>query len=662
MNAISAPKKKGINLRGWTIASIVLLSISFILFAVVWFLDRSLETPVAWTKDFGIQESVAALDNDAGLVIGGKDNQISRVDNAGNIVWTFKTTGSVKGLALSKDEQEIAAATEDRLVYILDIKTGTMKKSWKIPYPATTIEMSPQGLISVSAGAILASKYRIYTFDHEGTEIWKYESNVAMRSLVYSADGQTLFIGTDSSRIMALDKSGKSVWEFVSKAPIYGVNLISERIIYADKLGTVGALDSKGKSLWTTSYKEVFTGLTSSSTGDSLMLANEQGNLKLISAKNGGEITQLPLNNGTKYVHMDQSGKNLIAAGEQVTFVNVVAMESFNSISQQRGIFFLVLVCVGIVAICVLILRLLFQSYRIQQSLLLTLKLVFKNKTAYLLLLPTLLLLALFNYYPAYSAFYHSFTDWKPGLSTTFVGFEQYIKVFNSHYFWIGINNMLFLVVSRALQLIIPLLVAVMIFHLASEKAKYFMRNLFIYPLVVPSIVGTLLWFFIYDPNFGMLNQALGAVGLESLQHVWLGETKTAMPALAFMGFPWIGAFSLLIFYGGMIGIPKDVFEAGIMDGIGKYRRFWSIELPLLTGQIRLLLVLTFIGTIQDFTLVYLTTLGGPFDSTYLPALELFFAATRFNDYGYASAMGIILFIFILIGTIFQLKVKTADQ
>jgi ABC-type sugar transport system permease subunit len=320
------------------------------------------------------------------------------------------------------------------------------------------------------------------------------------------------------------------------------------------------------------------------------------------------------------------------------------------------------LICVGFAALCTFTLRILFARPTIQQSILLNIKLASKNKIAYFLLIPTILLLALFNYYPAYSAFYHSFTDWKPGLYTKFVGFAQFVKVMDSHYFWIGINNLVFLIISRFAQLIVPLLVAIMIFHLRSERSKYIMRNLFVYPLVVPGIVGVLLWLFIYDPNFGLLNQTLSSIGLENLQHTWLGEAKTAMPALAFMGFPWIGAFALLVFYGGLISIPTDVFEAGTMDGIGKFRRFWNIELPLLMGQMRLLLILTFISTMQDFSLVYITTQGGPFDSTYLPALELFYAATRFNDYGYASAMGVVLFLFILIGTIFQLKVKTTDQ
>ncbi|QGQ99043.1 ABC transporter permease subunit [Paenibacillus psychroresistens] len=662
MNPYITPKTKVIHLRRWTVATLALMGITFILLIFIWYIGRDLATPVAWTKDIGSLESAVSLQKDTGFIIGSKNNELVKLDKSGDVVWTVKTTGTVKDITLSKDEMELAAVTEDRFLYIMDTANGKMKKSLPIPYPAIAVAWNSEGQISVSAGTIIAGKYRIYTFNSAGTQVWKYESNVDLRTLAYSPDGQILFVGTNSSRVIALNNQGKPIWQALAKAPIYGISVVGDRVVYADNLGAVGALDFQGKAIWTESYNESFIDVTASPSGTSLMLLDEKGNLNLISAETGKEITQLPLNNGAKHIHLDLSGKNLIAVGDHISLVHVAAMQSFDSSSSLHSIFIILAIIIGFIAICILTLRLMFSSPKMQQSILLTVKLTLKNKIAYLLILPTLFMLALFNYYPAYSAFYHSFTDWKPGLHTIFVGFDQFIKVFNSHYFWIGINNLFFLLVSRFLQLAAPLLVALMIFHLRSERAKYFMRNLFVYPLVVPSIVGILLWLFIYDRNFGVLNQVLAVFGLENLQHAWLGESATAMPALAFIGFPWIGAFALLIFYGGLISISSEVFEAGIMDGIGKFRRFWNIELPLLMGQMRLLLILTFIGTMQDFSLVYVTTQGGPFDSTYLPALELFFAATRFNDYGYASAMGIVLFMFILVGTIFQIRIKTSDQ
>jgi outer membrane protein assembly factor BamB len=258
MKPNNGSKNKGINLRRWTMASIVLFSITLLLLAVVWYLGRSLETPVVWNKDISGLESTIALKNNEGFILGSKNNQLSRLDKDGNKVWQTGTSGTVKGLAVSEDELEVVAATEDRFLYIFDIATGKEKKNWAIPYPATTVAWSKDGKIAVSAGTIMASKYRIYTFDREGTQLWKFETSVAMRSLAFSPDGKILFAGTDSSRVIALNDLGKSLWEFTSKGPIYGIDIVGENVLYADHSGYVGALNFQGKPVWLTSYKENF--------------------------------------------------------------------------------------------------------------------------------------------------------------------------------------------------------------------------------------------------------------------------------------------------------------------------------------------------------------------------------------------------------------------
>jgi ABC-type sugar transport system permease subunit len=179
---------------------------------------------------------------------------------------------------------------------------------------------------------------------------------------------------------------------------------------------------------------------------------------------------------------------------------------------------------------------------------------------------------------------------------------------------------------------------------------------MFVLPLIVPGVVGILLWVNIYDPNIGLANQTLRSLGLEGLTRVWLGDAETALWAIVFMGFPWISAFALLIFYGGLISIPGELFDAAKVDGASGLRTFWSIHVPLLLGQIRLLLILGFIGGVQEFSAVYLTTGGGPGSATYLPALELYYQAVRFNNFGMASAIGSVLFLIIMAGTIINLR------
>ncbi|MES7181298.1 sugar ABC transporter permease, partial [Cutibacterium acnes] len=120
---------------------------------------------------------------------------------------------------------------------------------------------------------------------------------------------------------------------------------------------------------------------------------------------------------------------------------------------------------------------------------------------------------------------------------------------------------------------------------------------------------------------------------------------------------------SLLIFYAGLIAIPQELIESAKIDGASTGSIIRKIHLPLLAGQIKLLIILAFIGTIQDFGGILIVTGGGPLDSTYVPALQMYFAATIFNDLGYASALGVSMFIVILAITIINMKfIKTSEE
>lgn len=281
---------------------------------------------------------------------------------------------------------------------------------------------------------------------------------------------------------------------------------------------------------------------------------------------------------------------------------------------------------------------------------------MWKSRMSYLLLIPTFALLIIFNYYPAFSGLYHSFTEWTPGVETKWVGLAQVREMFNSPYFWVGMKNALILVIAAFVKLAFPLLVAELIFHIQRSSLQYALRSLFIIPLVLPSVVGILLWVNIYDPNIGLLNQTLNSLGLEELTRSWLGDRETAMASIVAIGFPWINPFALLIFYGGLITIPSQLFDAAKVDGANWWQRIVSIDLPLLLSQIKLLMILAFIGSVQEFQLIYLTTAGGPGSSTYTPALELYYNATRFSKFGLASAMGTFLFLIILAGTIVNMR------
>ncbi len=284
--------------------------------------------------------------------------------------------------------------------------------------------------------------------------------------------------------------------------------------------------------------------------------------------------------------------------------------------------------------------------------------------TAYTLLLPTFLLLCTFNYYPVLSGLYHAFTEWEPGEPARWVGLRNFHTLFTDPYLWAGVINMLIMTTATLLKAtVVPFLAAEMILALRSTRLKYIIRTSFLLPMVVPAMVTLLIWRLIYDPNIGMLNRLLEVVGLGGWTQSWLGEPHLALPSIIFMGFPWVGAFGLLIYMAGLMNIPASVHEAFRLESTNVLRRILAIDVPMVRGQTRLLVVLTFIGSLQDFQSVLILTNGGPGLSTMLPALRMYHAAFRFSHFGYGAALGLALFLVILLITVINFKLfKPAEE
>lgn len=279
------------------------------------------------------------------------------------------------------------------------------------------------------------------------------------------------------------------------------------------------------------------------------------------------------------------------------------------------------------------------------------------------MLLPTFVLLYFFSYKGIFIGLSRAFTNWSVDNYTVaemeFVGLDNFRSMISEGYFLTGLKNMGLLLLTNIIKtLTMPLAVAWLLYSIKGGRRKYIHRFLFVLPIVVPGVVGSLVWQKIYDPSIGLLNQVLGVLGLENWQRVWLGDSKTAMGSILAMGFPYIGAMSLLVYYGGLINISDDIIESAKIDGAGRWQIFSRIQLPILKPQIELLLTLSFIGSIQEFNSIYIMTGGGPGTSTYVPALELYLNVAQFGRYGYASAMGVVLLIFTLAATIISNKLK----
>jgi len=173
--------------------------------------------------------------------------------------------------------------------------------------------------------------------------------------------------------------------------------------------------------------------------------------------------------------------------------------------------------------------------------------------------------------------------------------------------------------------------------------------------------VSLLLWRYIYEPNVGLLNISLRALGLEHLTRSWLGDPKVVLFSLIFIGFPWLNTLSLLIYLAGLENISTDVLEAAEIDGIDSLRKFFYIELPLILGQVRLTLVLLVIGTLQAYWQILLLTNGGPGIASIVPGLYMFKAAFEQGRMGYATAVGMVMFVIILGLTLINSKLIKRD-
>ncbi len=281
-----------------------------------------------------------------------------------------------------------------------------------------------------------------------------------------------------------------------------------------------------------------------------------------------------------------------------------------------------------------------------------TLRHAARCKECYLLLLPTFTLILLFNYYPAASALYHSFFDWNGANFKRFSGLSNFNLMIHDPTIWLSLGNMVKLtLVALAINLTFPLMAGALIFHLRDLRLAYFYRVLFVVPMVVPGMVTLMIWRFIYNPNIGLLNQILRSIGLESLARPWLGDFDLALYAIMFIGFPWVAGISTLIYLAGFQAIPMELLDAAAIDGASTWKRFWHVELPLVMSQVKLIVILTVIGSFQGFTTIMVMTNGGPGVSTMVPGLYLYRNAMYYNKMGYACAIGTMLFIVTLILT-----------
>jgi raffinose/stachyose/melibiose transport system permease protein len=281
----------------------------------------------------------------------------------------------------------------------------------------------------------------------------------------------------------------------------------------------------------------------------------------------------------------------------------------------------------------------------------------------YLLLLGPFTLLIVFNYIPAVSALWHAFTHWDPGKPAEWAGLSNFRELFQDPVFLKSIRNLFRLgLFVFVVNLTVPFLVAEMIYHLRSERWSYASRVALVLPMIVPGVVVFMIWQYIYS-DAGILTALLEGLGLQEWIRGWLSNPRTALWAVAFVGFPFAHGFNVLIYYAGLANIPSSILEAAEVDGLSGGGKILRIHVPLILGQIRLLTIVTVIGVVNGFESVYILTRdGGPGYETMVPGLYMFLNGFVFERMGYAAAIGLLMLVFLLGFTfLFNRVVRTED-
>jgi multiple sugar transport system permease protein len=277
-----------------------------------------------------------------------------------------------------------------------------------------------------------------------------------------------------------------------------------------------------------------------------------------------------------------------------------------------------------------------------------------ENLDGYLFILPWLVGFFVFVAGPMVASFVISFMRWEIVTPPAWIGPQQYVKLFQDKRFYLSLYNTAYYVfIGVPLHLLLALLAALAV-NLNIRGVRFY-RTAYFIPSITPVVASSLLWLWIFNPEFGLANAVLNAIGLPSLY--WLQDPKLAKPTFIIMSFWTIGG-QMVILLAGLKGIPKTLYEAAEIDGAGRGATFRYITLPMLSPAIFFNLILAIIGAFQVFTQSYIITGGGPENATLFYVLYLYRMAFENFQMGYASAMAWALFVIILIFTYIQFRLS----
>jgi multiple sugar transport system permease protein len=283
------------------------------------------------------------------------------------------------------------------------------------------------------------------------------------------------------------------------------------------------------------------------------------------------------------------------------------------------------------------------------------------DRAAWWFVAPALLVIAVFFFLPVVAAFLISLTDFDiyalaDLANLRFVGVGNYLKLLQTPLFWQALGNTLYFVGAGVPLSIAASLGAALLLHSRLTRFKPFFRTALFAPVVTTLVAVAVIWRYLFNTRYGLLNYALGGLGIDPID--WLGDPHWAMPAIILFAVWKNFGYNMIIFLAGLQSIPDELYEAARIDGASIWRQFASVTLPMLSPVVMLVGILTIAGYFQLFAEPYVMTQGGPLQSTVSVLYFMYEEGFKWWNLGSASAVAFVLFLLIFAVTALQLRGK----
>lgn len=280
-------------------------------------------------------------------------------------------------------------------------------------------------------------------------------------------------------------------------------------------------------------------------------------------------------------------------------------------------------------------------------------------------LAPALTLIGLFFFLPVAAALVLSFTDYDiyalgDASNARWVALDNYARLLRTPLFWSALRNTFYFALVGGPLTIAVSLAAALLVNARAVRLKGLFRTIYFVPFVTTLVAVAIVWRYLYHPQYGLLNYALGVVGIGPID--WLGDPRWAMPAIILMAVWKNFGYNMLIFIAGLQSIPEELYEAAHLDGATAWQQFRHVTVPMLGPTLLFVGVITMIGYFQLFSEPYVMTQGGPLRATTSVVLLMYEEGFRWWRLGYAAAVAFVLFLIILAATLVQFRLQRERQ